>query len=111
MAEQRRPVQPVRVSYACDKCGGDVQADGTCLTSNPAKYPHSCSQCGERYMFTIMYPAIAYIDAVDVANDLARKTLDLPTDCDALAPTFDERHAANVAALAEIHDMVWGDTK
>ena len=48
---------------------------------------------------------------VDVANDLARKTLDLPTDCDALPPTFDERRDANVAALAEIHDMVWGDAK
>lgn len=98
MAEQRRPVQVVRVSYACDKCGGEVQADGTCLTSNPAKYLHCCLQCGERYTFTIVYPTVAYID------------IDTPTNCDALSrpPTFQERRDANVATLQEIHDMVWG---
>lgn len=48
-----------------------------------------------------------------IANDLARKTLGLPPDCDTLSrpPTFQERHDANVATLAEIHNMVWGDTK
>jgi len=45
-----------------------------------------------------------------LANDLARKLLDLPADCDTLAPpTFEERHAANEQALQEIHQMVWGD--
>jgi len=102
MSEQRRPVQPVRVSYACDKCGGDVLPTGACLTSNPAKYPHYCTQCGERYTFTVLYPRIEYVDAVDVANDLARKLLDLP-------PTFEQRRDANVVALTEIHDMAWGD--
>lgn len=48
---------------------------------------------------------------VDVANDLARKTLDLPTDCDALPPTFEERHAANDEALAEIRAFVYGEAK
>ncbi len=112
MAEQKRPVQPVRVSYACDTCGADVLPTGACLTSNPAKYPHYCTQCSERYTFTSMYPRIEYVDAVDVANDLARKTLDLPADCDTLVPpTFEERYAANEQALQEIHEMVWGDTK
>ena len=49
---------------------------------------------------------------MDVANDLARKTLGLPTDCDALAPpTFEERYAANEQALQEIHEMVWGEER
>lgn len=99
MAEQKRPVQPVRVSYACDQCGGDVLPTGMCLTSCPAQYPHDCQQCGERYTFTSLYPRVEYVGT--------------PTDCDALSrpPTFQERHDANVATLAEIHDMVWGDAK
>lgn len=108
MSEQKRPVQPMRVSYACDKCGGDVLPTGLCLTSIPAQYPHDCQQCGERYTFTALYPRIEYVDTVAVANDMARKTLGLPTDCEALAPTFQERHDANVATLRELRDMVWG---
>lgn len=111
MSEKRRPVQLVRVSYACDQCGGDVLPTGMCLTSYPAQYPHDCQDCGERYTFTSLYPRIEYVDAVAVANDMARKALELPTDCDALPPTFQERHAANDEALQEIHEMVWGETK
>ncbi len=122
MAEQRKQVIPVRVSYACDKCGGDVlpyacdKCGGDVLPIDmyvsiyPPRYPHDCQQCGERYTFTSLYPRIEYADAVDVANDLARKMLDLPVDCDTLAPpTVEERHAANEQALQEIHEMVWGD--
>ena len=47
----------------------------------------------------------------EFVNDLARKTLDLPTDCDALPPTFAERHAANDEALAEIRAFVYGEAK
>jgi hypothetical protein len=110
MAEQRKQVLPVRVNYSCDKCGGDVLPTGVCLTSYPAQYPHDCQWCGKRYTFTSLYPRIEHVDAVDVANDLARKTLDLPADCDTLAPpTFEERYAANEQALQKIHEMVWGD--
>lgn len=110
MAEQRKQVLPVRVSYACDKCGGDVLPIDMYVYIYPPHYPHGCQRCGERYAFTSLYPRIEYVDAVDVANDLARKLLDLPADCDTLAPpTFEERHAANEQALQEIHKMVWGD--
>lgn len=109
MAEKKRPVQPVRVNYSCDKCGGDVLPTGACFDSYPAQYPHDCQQCGKRYTFTSLYPRIEYVDAVDVANDLARKTLDLPTDCDALrVPTFEERRKATEEALQDIRDFVDG---
>lgn len=112
VSEQKRPVQPIRVSYACDKCGGDVLPTGLCLTSIPAQYPHDCQQCGERYTFTSLYPRIEYIDATAIANDLARKTLGLPTDCDAIRPpTFQERHDANNEALAWIKEMVHGKSE
>lgn len=52
-------------------------------------------------------------EATAIANDLARKTLGLPTDCDVLSrpPTFQERHDANVATLAEIKVFLNGDAK
>lgn len=42
-----------------------------------------------------------------LANDLARKTLDLPPDT--LAPTFEERRKATEEALADIADFVDGE--
>lgn len=46
-------------------------------------------------------------DVMTFANNLAYKTLDLPTDCDALTPpTFDQRHDANKEALQEIASML-----
>ena len=72
---------------------------------------------------------------MDVANDLARKELFAPPTSGTLEfqytqigagvptstpidvsgklrpPTFQERHDANAATLAEIHGMVWGDAK
>lgn len=50
---------------------------------------------------------------VEFVDDLARKTLGLPTDCDALSrpPTFQERHDANAATLAEIKAFLNGDAK
>ncbi len=113
MAEQKRPVRPVKIVYVCDNCGaGEMESGGTVTTMWHTTYPHTCNRCGYKKSFVdVSYPRIEYVDAVDVANDLARKTLELPANCETLAPTFDERHDANVAALAEIHDMVWGDTK
>ena len=49
-------------------------------------------------------------DVVTFANDLARKTLELPPDCDALQPpTFEQRHAANEEARREIRDFLGGN--
>jgi hypothetical protein len=81
--------------------------------------PNDRSAADRHYAVTItmLEQAYAYFNTyvtrgtVAVANDLARKTLELPADCDALPPTFQERHDANVATLQELHDMVWGDTK
>lgn len=47
-------------------------------------------------------------DVMTFVNDLARQTLDLPSNCDTLAPTFEERRKATDEALQEIHNMVWG---
>ncbi len=103
--------------------------------STVAYLPHTCTHCSATKALGVSYPYIDYIDAVDVANDLARKELFAPPTCGTLEfqytqigagvptstpidvsgelhpPTFQERHDANVKALAEIHDMVWGDTK
>lgn len=78
--------------------------------------PNDRSAIDRHYAVTItmLEQAYAYFhtyvtpDAVKVANDLARKTLDLPPNCDTLAPTFEERRKATDEALQEIHNMVWG---
>lgn len=81
--------------------------------------PNDRSAADRHYAVTItmLEQAYAYFNTyvtrgtVAVANDMARKTLELPTDCDALPPTFEQRHDANDEALQEIHEMVWGETK
>ena len=46
----------------------------------------------------------AHYVLVDANGDIAP-----PTDCDALGmPTFEERHAANDAALEELREFVYG---
>lgn len=63
-----------------------------------------------RHFGTAMKVFGAHDDMAAIANDLARKTLDLPPDCDTLAPpTFDERHAANEDARREIRDFLGGN--
>ena len=50
---------------------------------------------------------LSHSHIVEFANDLARKTLDLPPDCDTLTPpTFEQRHAANEEARREIRDFL-----
>jgi hypothetical protein len=61
MPEVRVIVQPVKVDYTCDACGGaQLQFDGIVLTSNPPKYPHTCPACGARKTLPQRYPHFDY---------------------------------------------------
>jgi len=42
----------------CDDCGGEMKPTGTCLTSNPAQYPHECDGCGTVLNKWSTYPQI-----------------------------------------------------
>lgn len=57
-------VEVHRVTYECDKCHGQVEFDDMILTSIPPKYPHHCSECGEKYVFETRYPTLVYKEVV-----------------------------------------------
>jgi hypothetical protein len=56
-------VAPVKNDYLCDACGiGIMRATGQVLDTDPPKFPHLCTNCGDRQNFTVSYPFISYND-------------------------------------------------
>jgi len=76
MPRIQRPVRPILVDYICDKCGkGSYRHSGTdnmkVLWSNPPKFPHECTECGDRKYFIEKYPTIRYAyegEVLDLEN-------------------------------------------
>lgn len=59
--ETRIPVNVVRVVVHCDKCNSsNVKFDNIVLTSYPAKYTHTCSDCGNKMILDKSYPYNEY---------------------------------------------------
>lgn len=55
MQEVRTQVNTYIVRAHCD-CGGEYTPDGMVYTTYPPRYPHHCSDCGERNVFNYLYP-------------------------------------------------------
>ena len=67
MPEVRRPVQPIEISYVCDKCGHGMMQN--CGEADPGTgmTPHQCVICGHRQSFEwVSYPRIAYVGLDEV---------------------------------------------
>jgi DNA-directed RNA polymerase subunit RPC12/RpoP len=59
--ESKYEVKPVGVEYTCDKCGkGTMNPTGLIAPSQPPKYEHICSECGERALLDKQYPHIIF---------------------------------------------------
>ncbi|MBO5424418.1 MAG: hypothetical protein J6A25_02795 [Lachnospiraceae bacterium] len=59
-------IKPVGVRYLCDNCNGEMKhTDGIVLMSNPPKYKHICSNCGEIEYLEEVYPTIRWIEDLD----------------------------------------------
>jgi len=59
--ETKYAVKPVGVEYACDKCGeGNVFPTGLIAPSQPPKFEHVCSNCGERALLDKQYPHVTF---------------------------------------------------
>ncbi len=57
MAEIKQEVRLYLVDCACDECHeGKMRSTGTCYTTNPPLYPHSCNKCGHVEMYDKIYP-------------------------------------------------------
>ncbi len=50
-------VQTIEVHYCCDACGkGEMMPEGVALLTDPAQYPHKCTECGDKKTFFLIYP-------------------------------------------------------
>ncbi|KND58108.1 hypothetical protein BVER_00365c [Candidatus Burkholderia verschuerenii] len=59
MSERYVEVKTFEVDYLCDALGciGFMRPTGTAiLTSDPPKFTHACSACGDRQVFEVRYP-------------------------------------------------------
>lgn len=62
MARVERRIKMYEFDMVCDKCGdGYMRPDGVVIPTLPAKYPHTCDNCGARAEFDVQYPYIGYI--------------------------------------------------
>jgi hypothetical protein len=59
MIENRERVNTFRVSAICE-CGGQFLMCNVVLMSNPPKYPHKCTKCSKRSVFSEQYPRIEH---------------------------------------------------
>jgi predicted nucleic-acid-binding Zn-ribbon protein len=66
MVKEQRVV-PMQSNLFCDDCGYRMTFDGIATATIPAKFKHSCTNCGYTDFYTKIYPAIEYIeeDAID----------------------------------------------
>lgn len=61
MAETKKPVQTVLITYVCDKCGaGEMLPTGIMQLTDPPKWPHRCGACGHEQTFYCKYPKLGY---------------------------------------------------
>lgn len=58
MGEMVAEVKTLTVEMMCDKCNnGLMKRDGyIVLSTDPPKYPHKCSNCGNMENYPIVYP-------------------------------------------------------
>lgn len=62
----KRPVIPTQIDYVCDKCGeGKYRPTGVTLMSNPPKFPHTCTLCGDTHTFYKIYPCLEYEEIIN----------------------------------------------
>jgi len=62
MPREQTPLRPIQVDYRCDECSkGYYRPNGnSMLMSSPAKFEHSCDNCGHSQTFTERYPTVRY---------------------------------------------------
>lgn len=59
--ETQREVKVIMVDLPCPTCKkGLMRPNGNALLSNPAKYEHTCTECGHTVMSEKKYPYINY---------------------------------------------------
>lgn len=57
MPERKQEVRVFQLGYACDKCGGSVEATGKHYTvDGKTLYAHACIKCGTPRNFPVVYP-------------------------------------------------------
>lgn len=67
MPEVKRPVQPIEITYLCDKCEHGMMH--SCGEAHPetGMVPHHCVICGYEQAFAwISYPRIDYVGLDEV---------------------------------------------
>lgn len=74
MPIEQVPVRAFRQTYRCDSCGiGWMSWTGMSLSSNPPKFPHVCSHCGDKATLLATYPMIVHVaedqDPIDEDQD------------------------------------------
>jgi len=58
----QRQMHTVQVDCRCDACGeGCYRPSGFALLSNPPKFPHACTRCGDKKTFNLTYPHIQHL--------------------------------------------------
>ena len=57
MKEVTKEVKMFNTRAICE-CGGEFEATGVELTTNPPQYPHRCDLCGDREVFDTIYPTM-----------------------------------------------------
>ena len=65
---KKEKVETYYVHVFCPKCGAEMKADNIVYPTCPARYPHTCPNCGYKHLFNKSYPAIEY-DGVDEKNE------------------------------------------
>jgi len=60
--ETKYAVKAVGVEYACDRldCSGTMNPTGLISPSQPPKFEHVCSNCGERALLDKQYPHVTF---------------------------------------------------
>lgn len=63
MAEVKTKVSAVEVSMECPECDGVMEiTNGMVFLSNPAQYPHKCTECGYTQHYSgVQYPYIRHV--------------------------------------------------
>jgi DNA-directed RNA polymerase subunit RPC12/RpoP len=61
MPREQQPLRPIKVDYRCDACGkGYYRPTRGLLLTAPPKFPHECTECGDKQTFLESYPTVRY---------------------------------------------------